>query len=246
VRTGTRSCVLSIAVATAAVIGASSPIESRESQQPTTVVSGVVTDQLQGVVSDVQVSLVDAEGKSRAKTKSGNDGRYSLKAIPDGPYILHAMIMGFKTSREQMAVTGGTISRDISLKIGGIEETVRVRAATRYVNKPFVAGAEDPGGHCEESFEAGGPGGRVKSPIKIHHAWPQYPAAQKDAGLEGQVLVQAVLGADGVLTKMRVTTTHEEFARAAATALAQWRFTPMRLNCRPVETDATIRFVFVR
>ena len=75
---------------------------------------------------------------------------------------------------------------------------------------------------------------------------PEYPQAMADAGLEGLVPVEAVIGKDGNVTAVRVVSAqvHPEFARAAENAVREWKFSPTLLNGAAVEVRMTVSVRF--
>jgi protein TonB len=75
---------------------------------------------------------------------------------------------------------------------------------------------------------------------------PVYPEPMRDAGLEGVVPIEAVIGTDGSVTAVRVVSAqvHPDFARAAVAAVRQWQFTPTLLNGTAVEIVMTVKVEF--
>ena len=75
---------------------------------------------------------------------------------------------------------------------------------------------------------------------------PTYPAAAKAAGIEGTVILYAVIGKDGTPLSLRVMNSEvdPELARAAAEAVGKWRYSPTLLNGEPIEVDTTIMVKF--
>jgi protein TonB len=67
-----------------------------------------------------------------------------------------------------------------------------------------------------------------------------------EAGLEGKVSVEAVIGVDGRVARARATTVqaHPDLAQAAVDAVRQWRFEPTLLNGAPVEVVMTVTVDF--
>jgi protein TonB len=68
----------------------------------------------------------------------------------------------------------------------------------------------------------------------------------RDAGREGVVPIEAIIGPDGAVTSVRVLTAqvHPDFAIAAADAVRQWKFTPTLLNGVPVEVVMKVSVEF--
>jgi periplasmic protein TonB len=83
-------------------------------------------------------------------------------------------------------------------------------------------------------------------PRKLTHVAPVYPAAMREAGLEGVVPLEAIIGRDGAVLSVRVISAqvHPEFARAAVDAVRQWRFDSTLLNGEQVEVVMTVSVVF--
>lgn len=68
----------------------------------------------------------------------------------------------------------------------------------------------------------------------------------RDAGREGVVPIEAIIGRDGSVTSLRVVSAqvHPDFAIAAVDAVRQWRFDPTLLNGEPVEVVMTVSVTF--
>jgi protein TonB len=82
----------------------------------------------------------------------------------------------------------------------------------------------------------------------VRKVMPQYPEIARRTRVEGQVVVQAVIGRDGSMQSVRVLRGHAVLASAAEEAVRQWRYRPYVLNGEPteVETQITVNFVLNR
>ena len=67
-----------------------------------------------------------------------------------------------------------------------------------------------------------------------------YPALARQMKVEGSVLLQAFVGADGGIRNLRVLSGNPILVSAALEAARQWRFKPYLQNGQPVETQAKI------
>jgi len=78
----------------------------------------------------------------------------------------------------------------------------------------------------------------------IHRVQPEYPPIARAAGIQGMVVLQAVIGRDGSIEKLQVVSGHPVLAPAAVKAVQQWRYRPYVLNGEPVEveTQVTVNF----
>lgn len=71
---------------------------------------------------------------------------------------------------------------------------------------------------------------------------PPYPELALQARVEGTVVLEAVISEDGRIRPetVRIVSGHPILARAASTAVLDWRYEPYRLNGQPVEVVTTI------
>lgn len=76
---------------------------------------------------------------------------------------------------------------------------------------------------------------------------PRYPARARRAGIEGEVILRAVIHRDGTVGWLEVVQTPPldlGFSEEALAAVAQWRYHPARLGDRTVEVYFTILVAF--
>jgi TonB family protein len=73
---------------------------------------------------------------------------------------------------------------------------------------------------------------------------PEYPADARARGVEGEVLIDLVIGADGHVLQATVVSGHPLLNDAALAATKQWTFDPYVLNGRAVEIATRIRVTF--
>ena len=78
-----------------------------------------------------------------------------------------------------------------------------------------------------------------------HKVAPVYPAAARQARIEGTVVLQAIIGKDGTIRDLiAVSSPSKDLTEAAIGAVQQWRYDPMTLNGQPVEIKTTINVNF--
>lgn len=75
---------------------------------------------------------------------------------------------------------------------------------------------------------------------------PVFSPEADQAGAEGIVVIEAVIGRDGGVTSARVIQGVPLLNGAALAAVRQWQYTPTRLNGAPVEVLAAVTVRFVR
>ena len=87
-------------------------------------------------------------------------------------------------------------------------------------------------------------GGDIKMPTKIRDVAPDYPQIAQRAGIDGFVIIEAVIATDGTVRDARVLRSIPLLDRAALDAVRQWRYEPTRLNgvIVPVMVTVTVQF----
>jgi periplasmic protein TonB len=88
------------------------------------------------------------------------------------------------------------------------------------------------------------PGGDIREPVKLKHVAPIYPQIAIAARVEGPVVIDAVIGTDGVVRDARVLSGFPLLNQAALDAVRQWRYTPTMLNNVPVQVIMTVTVRF--
>lgn len=83
-------------------------------------------------------------------------------------------------------------------------------------------------------------GGDVKQPQLISYVKPVYPPLARQARIQGQVRIAAILARDGAVTSMQLVSGHPLLVQAALDAVRLWRYRPTQLNGQPVEVAMTI------
>lgn len=75
-------------------------------------------------------------------------------------------------------------------------------------------------------------------------AQPSYPLLAQHMNVQGSVVLQAVIGADGIIQNLRILSGPAILASAAQQAVREWRFKPVLQNGQAVETKAKITVNF--
>ncbi len=88
-------------------------------------------------------------------------------------------------------------------------------------------------------------GGQIRAPQKIHDAPPVYPAIAQAARVQGLVILEATIAANGRVVDARVLRSIPLLDQAALDAVRQWQFTPTLLNGSPVPVVMTVTVSFV-
>ena len=211
------------------------PIASlRARQAGPAVFSGTVYDVTGGVLPGVRVKLVDAN-QLEASATTGATGRFEFPLVAPGKYTMDITLMGFGSLRQDVELRDARDwDRNVTMQVGQLRETITVTTPSLGAARP----AESPAPVRV--------GGNIRAPVKIKDVRPTYPASMADAGLSGQVPIEAVIGRDGRVSVVRVLSAqiHPDFAFAAADAVRQWQFRPTLLNGREVEVVMSVSVTF--
>jgi TonB family protein len=91
-------------------------------------------------------------------------------------------------------------------------------------------------------------GGNAQQSKLISQARPVYPPEAKQARIQGQVRLQAVIGADGKIINLQVISGEPVLADSALEAVRQWVYAPTLLNGKPVEviTDIDVNYTLAK
>jgi TonB family protein len=204
--------------------------------------SGTVQD-ASGAYVPAAVVLVQnaADGSKREITRTTADGSFRFPSLPPGRYQLEVTKPGFQLyrHREVLDLQAGSAQQvSAMLQLGRVAETLTVSG----VRPPQTAAAQ---------ASASGPqrirvGGNVQSAKVVHQERPVYPQAAKAQGIEGSVLLEAVIGKDGRILNLRSVNSlvDPDLAAEAIRAVRLWEYAPTLLNGEPVEiaTNITINF----
>jgi len=84
----------------------------------------------------------------------------------------------------------------------------------------------------------------VTEGLLVHRVQPNYPPLARQARIQGQVVIAALIGKDGSIQNLRVVSGHPMLTGAALDAVRQWKYKPYFLNGEPVEVDTQIMVNF--
>jgi TonB family protein len=77
-----------------------------------------------------------------------------------------------------------------------------------------------------------------------HRVLPDYPADARNAGIQGVVVLQAVIGRDGRVLAVRPLSGPSQLWDAAQDAVRWWQFQPYEMNGKKVEVETLIALEF--
>jgi len=193
---------------------------------------GIVTDPSGAVIPSVTVLANNLDAHTQETAICNAAGEFTLKSVPAGHYTLEVMIPGFKVFRQNNVVLNANDTQrlDVHMDMGNISERLEVIG-----KKPAsqIAPASVP--HRIRV------GGNVIAARLVSKVEPIYPEYAQQQGIQGAVMLQAIISKEGSVMSLGVVNTADpDLARAAMTAVGQWHYQPTLLNGQPVEVVTTI------
>jgi hypothetical protein len=218
-------------------------------QSTTASFAGSLVDAVGRMLPETTLTLSNAQTGETRELRSDPGGHFAVTGLPPGDYLLEARRAGFATSQGRVTLEAGqNLVRDVALQVGALHETLTIKGSP---NTPAAPPARprtlktpsqpeyDP---CSQSAT----GGCIMAPKKIGDMKPTYPAQQRDAGVSGNVEIDARIGTDGLMKDFRLTAPADpDFVNALIDALQQWQFTQTRLDGVPVEVVMHVSARFV-
>jgi TonB family protein len=201
-------------------------------------ITGSVSDPTGAVVPRVQVIASNMEGGNKEIATSDAIGNFAFNNIPAGNYSIEAHAPGFTASRLDLTLSnGGTVVAPVRLKVGSVGEQITVVAAGRA--KPMTSATAGTARPIRV-------GGNVQPASLVEQVRPVYPEAMQAVGIEGTVLMEAVISKEGTPISLvpQNTSIDPAFVSAAMDAVRQWRYRPALLNGEPIEVLTTISVDF--
>lgn len=201
-------------------------------------ISGSVHDPSGTGVVNATIIMFNHAAKTIDMTTSDRDGNFVFKTLPAGDYEFEVVKPGFEEYKIPQITLGDgrDFSEAVLLKIGHISEQVKVTPEN--AEKPLVTQRTD-GKPARLNV-----GGTIEAAKLIKpRVMPVYPDSAKSAGVQGTVVLHAVISKDGEVLSLRVVNSQidPDLAKSAVQAVSQWRYRPTLLNGEPVEIDTTIQ-----
>ena len=201
--------------------------------------TGTIFDPSGAPVPNATVIMTNHKTNIIEMTTSDAQGNFNFAGLPAGEYEMKAVKPGFEEYKAPQILLefSRESSQNITLKVGSVMEEVDVVA--KGTAKPVPA--EGAGKPARIRL-----GGDIQAPKLLNKVQPLYPTAAKTAGIQGTVILHAIIGMEGNPLSLRVMNGQidPELTRAAVEAVSKWRYRPTLLNGAPIEVDTTIMVNF--
>jgi TonB family protein len=211
--------------------------------QTSSTFSGTVIDPQGAVLPGVDVTLTAEGQQTPQRVSTTRSGQFQFTGLAPGEYAVRVQVPGFRSYSGQVSVAAANVVQTIALQVGEVHETIHVVDAGESGTATTQVAAAPPIPACGQQPATGDVriGGNIRPPMKFKHVSPIYPASLRGTGVDGEVVLDGVIGADGLVHDMRAREgSRQEFVDAFVTAVTQWQFTPTLLNCLPIEVPITI------
>ncbi len=204
--------------------------------------SGSVADPMGRPLADAVLRLTPVSGADVIEARTDQNGAFEFPRVPAGDYFLSVNSPGFSGKRHRMTLTGGAVTLTLQAQVGTLTETVHVGKGTgeREVYERAVPASYATPPTCDAVA-----GGQIKPPMKIRSVNPRYKQELIDAGIEGNILLQATIGKDGRVRSVDlISRVHPDLEDEALAAVSGWVFSPTYLNCEPIEVQMYVTVSF--
>jgi protein TonB len=134
---------------------------------------------------------------------------------------------------------GETIGFRIPGAVSDVEPVTNLPIMTQLTRPPLIHPSVKPASATKVRVSPG-----VSQGLLITRVEPKYPELPRRIGIQGDVILAAIIGRDGRIENLHVVSGHPMLAPAAVDAVKQWRYQPYMLGSQPVEveTQITVRF----
>jgi TonB family protein len=202
--------------------------------------TGSIHDPSGAGIPNATIVMSNHDANTIDMSTTDREGNFRFEGLPAGKYELQVYKPGFQTYRQpEVSLEAGRDFTEIfTLEVGAITEHVMV--VPENSEKPIVT--EKTNGRPSRV----GVGGGVEAAKLTKRVQPVYPESARSAGVQGTVVLHAVIAMDGRPLSLRVMNSQvdPELARSSVEAVSQWRYTPTLLNGEPIEVDTTITVNF--
>ena len=202
-------------------------------------ISGTVFDPSGARVPNAVVNVMNDSSVVKRATVTNDVGEFAFAVLPPGRYQLEVIGPGFAVYHQRVSVSGAGAALPqlkVVLQPGSMMESVEVTAKAAPGTRPIQQNA------APHRIRVGG---LVQAGKLVEQKKPIYPESARARGVEGVVLLEAVISMEGVPLNWKVLSSPDpDLSEAAINAVREWRYEPTLLNGEPIEVVTTIAVRF--
>lgn len=196
--------------------------------------SGGVEGATKEALANATVTLWNGPVSEKILTVTDAAGKFTFKGLPAGEYEMTVERTGYAAARvPHVKIQGSNAS----------EQNVSLTAGEKGQDAAWEDHSAGPVGEKAKRIAIGG---NVQAAKIVNKVQPTYPSDAKDAGIQGEVKLHAVIARDGTILALRVLNPEVDprLAASAVNAVHQWKYKTTLLNGEPVQVDTTIVIVY--
>lgn len=187
-------------------------------------IGGSLLDPHGAPVADAKASLYDPASAVKKEATTTADGKFVFESLPAGHYILRVEKAGYPALYREFKVADDS-KVDHGLTLGDAAKNTEANPKQLRI------------------------GGEMAEANLIYKLTPVYPAAAKEARIQGKVQLEMVISEEGLPQDIRVISSpSDDLSQSALEAVAQWRYRPTLLNGDPIPviTEVTVNYTLVK
>ena len=225
------------------------PDTEQAEDQPEPTAHAAVASASPGTVPQPPATTLRKESSAKAQPKPSTpaksvDAHASVDADASAPpfasitnrTVLPPLEVEVVAGDVHKTVHPGTNSVRVDLQSGSAPQKITVPAASNNANTSVARVNSNAAAHVQMSTDTVQV---VSQPVK-----PSYPLLARQMKVEGSVILQALIGRDGLIQNLHVVSGPPILAGAAEEAVKQWHFKPHYQGADAVETQARITVNF--
>ena len=224
------------------VIGGTMPPKSGSGAGPTddnrSAISGTIFDPSGARVPQANVAITNKGTGARESAETNDTGEFTFSDLSPGEYTLTATKVGFGIFAQNVKLSSEKSPSPLNVVLmpGDVLQAIDV-TATR---TPGARAPAAPFGPKRIRV-----GGLIEATKLVKMAKPDYPESARAKGIQGVVLLQAVISTEGVPLSLKVISSPDPaLSQAAKDAVEEWRYDPTLLNGQPIEVVTTVAVRF--
>jgi TonB family protein len=198
------------------------------------------------IVADIETTEAAEHEQSSnlsAPPRTAKAKKHSIAASPAAPQTESSPVITDRKALPPLDVEVVAAGRREELRPGSDAIKVEMQGGAEPISSPMLDGTqinEAPATNAAQRVKlSANTAQALQTPVD-----PSYPTLARQMKVQGAVVIQALIGADGDIQDLRILSGPSILASAAQEAVRQWRFKPYLQNGRPVETQAKITVNF--